>query len=664
MRYRICDNTFTDQRIDEKSDIYRKFQFQFNNLFNTNEIAKNNDDFEKMYVPDKEFEYEIDNFLQSINSTARFCVGYTGIGKTTAIRHCFNLGISAAPVLTTPSRLMENKRMVIFPTFLDGYVQLDENSFDLPSRIAAVCTALELAHPELQYIFKTSSGLKEFYNFIRDHTPHILEQGGDVYDLTQISDEEYTIKRLNNAMKFSPLDYNACKLKYYILKKYDIYDRLVIILDDVETMPENFQERIIIDYLHLFDCMQNTDYPEGANYCVNLLISLRPHTYRIFSNGIRGRMLDAYPIEAAILKKNSVDLAELFQKRFDYYTSLTPKMIGNPETWRASYNELMLINCAFDGQYKNMISNLCFMNVRSSLTQYAKIFANRFWIQRNHIKTDVFAVMSSHFTINNITVTRAIGCGNSRIFTGEYNPTIPNFFCTTPDIDYSVLCLLVMQYFRKKMHSFSGGTVEYGLDAQPLGIVYEEWRNVFDDEEHVKQLKCALQYLFECKILRKSIIDFDDYQTLDKLESINEASRLYISPRGIELMDMLERDSILLEMLRECAWRDYSNHESSYCKECSYELVQNGEGSKLYIDLLEYVETFCQAEEEFFFFQGSTNLYEYRKLFGSTLVVERLMCGVEKSLRNSGSMYNPIITEKFYQLKKQISESEKILWGD
>lgn len=663
MRYRISDNTFTDKKTDEKSDIYRKFQFQFSNLFNTSEIAKNNDDFEKMYVPDREFECEIDNFLQSINSTARFCVGYTGIGKTTAIRHCFNLGISAAPVLTTPSRLMENKRMVIFPTFLDGYVQLDEDGFDLPSRISAVCTALEMEHPELQYIYKTSSGLKEFYNFILDHVPHILERGGDVCDLTQISDEEYIIKRLNNAMKFSPLDYNACKLKYYILKKYEVYDRLVIILDDVETMPENFQERIIIDYLHLFDCMQNTDYPKDSNYCVNLLVSLRPHTYRIFSNGIRGRMLDAYPIEAAILKQHSVDLAELFRKRFDYYTALAPKLIGNPEAWRVSYNELMLINHAFDGQYKNMISNLCFMNVRSSLTQYAKIFANRFWIQRNQIKSDAFAVISNKFTINNITVSRAIGCGNSMMFTGEYNPAIPNFFYTTPDMDYSVLCLLVMQYFRKKMHFFSGGIVEYGLDAQPLGTIYEEWRNVLD-EERVKHLSCALQHLFECKILRKSIIDFDDYQTLDTLESIDGSSRLYISPRGIELMDMLERDSILLEMLRECAWRDYRNHEGNYCKECSYELVQNGETSKLYIDLLEYIETLCQAEEEFFFSQGNANLYEYRKLFGDDLVVEWLVHGVENSLRVSGNMYNPIITEKFYNLKKQISESKKILLGN
>lgn len=657
MRCRISDNIKFDPRPEFQNYIYKRFRFQFDNLFNAGETAKNNTEFEKLYITDFEFEDQIDKILHSINSTAQFCVGYTGIGKTTSIRHCFQLGVSNAPTLTTPSRLTESKYMVIFPTFLDGYIQPVEEHFDLSYRVSAVCTAMEMAHPELQEIYKTPEELRAFYKFIQVHTPHILEMQDSILELPNSSEEDYIIKKLDKTMKYFPLDYYACKLKYYILKKYDLYDRLIIILDDVETMPEVFQERIILDYFHLFNCMNITEYPQDSNYRVNLLISLRPHTYRIFSNGMRGRRLGAYPLENPIIKKNPVDLNCLFKNRFDYYTSMLPNIAGNLESWRESYNGLMIINRLFDGQYKTMISNLCFMNVRTSLTEYAKILANRFWIQENHDNLGAFRVSPNDCKITNVTIVRAIGCGNSKVFTGENNSIIPNFFYTTLDYDYSIQCLLVMQYFFRNMRIFTGGSVEYGLDTQELRNVYAEWKCILD-EERVKQLSIAVRHLFECKILRKSIMDFDDYQMLDTLESIDETSRLYISPLGTELMNMLRRDSILLEMLRECAWRNYSGQDSDYFSECSYDLIRNGKQNELFMDLLEYVDTLRQMEEEFFFSQEGINLYGYCNLFGENLVVEWLFAGIENSLRATGKIYNSLIAKKYYEVNERIAESK------
>lgn len=428
-------------------------------------------------------------------------------------------------------------------------------------------------------------------------------------------------------------------------------------------MPESFQEKVISDYLHLFDCMQNTDYPQDSNYRVNLLISLRPHTYRIFSNGIYGRMLSAYSFGPPIMKEHPVDLDLLFKKRFDYYTKLSHASIGNPESWNSAYKQLMIINNYFDGQFKKMISNLCFFNVRTSLAEYAKILGNRVWIQGNSIKHSSFTVCDNEYKLNNITIPRAIGCGNSTVFTGRDDNTIPNLFYTTPYLDYSIQCLLVMQYFRGKMQIFAGNSVEYGLDAVMLKNVYAEWSKVLDDER-VEQLRIAVQHLFKCKILLKSIMDFEDYQILDISESLKETSRLYLSPSGIELMDMFEQSSVLLEMLRECVWHEYREQSNLYCNRCSYDLIRDGKQNELFIELLEYVEILRQAEEAFFFSPDSINLSEYREIFGSNLVVEKLILGIERSLRASEKIYTPIIARKFDQVCEQVKESRKALWGD
>ena len=662
-RYRICDNYNTYRNAENVNDIYRKFQFQFINMLNANEIARSSKDFEEMYISDPAFELQIDTFLNSIGSMAQFCVGYTGIGKTTTIRHCFKLGVSAAPVLNVPSKLTQGKYMIIFPTFLNGYFQSEDKSFDLCPRISSVCTTLENAHPELHDIYKKPEELKLFFNFIQNHIPHILESGENINDLVGLSEEESVVKKLNNTMRTFPLEYHTCRLKYYILRKSDIYDRLIIILDDIEAMPESFQERVIADYLHLFDCMQNTDYPQDSNYRVNLLISLRPHTYRMFSNGIYGRLLSAYSFAAPIIKEHSVDLNLLFKKRFDFYTGMSHTNIGNPESWDRCYEQLMLVNNLFDGQFKRMISNLCFFNVRTSLAEYAKILGNRAWIQGNSLKSDFFIISSDEYKFNDITVPRAIGCGNSIVFTGIDDSIIPNIFYTSPYLDYSIQCLLVMQYYRGKMQIFTGGGVEYGLDALPLQKVYAEWEKILDDER-VKQLSIAMQHLYECKILRKSIMDFEDYQTLDVSKSLKDTSRLYLSPRGIELMNMFEQSSVLLEMLRECAWHEYRGQDNNYYNRCSHELIRNGKQNELFIDLLEYIEMLRQAEEEFFFSLNNINLCEYRNMFGYNLAVERLMLGIEKSLRFSGKLYNTMIAKKFNQVLERIQESKKALWGD
>lgn len=156
----------------------------------------------------------------------------------------------------------------------------------------------------------------------------------------------------------------------------------------------------------------------------------------------------------------------------------------------------------------------------------------------------------------------------------------------------------MIKYFQKKTLIFPGGYTEYGVNAAPLKYVYEEWTQLLD-EERVRQLNYALKHLFDCKILRKSILDFDEYQLLDTQGVLNENSRLYLSPKGEELLSMLENNSILFEMLRECAWRDYDGH--NYSRECSYILVKNNEKITLYLDLLEYVDSLRQTEEDFFF---------------------------------------------------------------
>lgn len=661
MRYRICDHVKISDDNGE-NDIYRKFKYQFDNLLNADTIPTSEKEFNDLYVVDKEFEKALSVFLSSIRNSAKFCVGYTGIGKTTSIRHYLELGVSNVTRLKTRSLRSSDKYIIIFPTFFDGAREkMIWEISDLVGRISAVCTSLEDEHPELHQIVRTSNQREFFYKFIQNHTPRILEVEDD-FELVDLSREDEIKARLRYAQKEYPFEYTANKLKYYIKCKYSVYDRLVIILDDVETLPEKQQDKVIRDYLHLYDCMSNTDFPEDSEYRINLLISIRPHTLRMYKkNGFNTlyRKLEAFSIATnTVLKKRAIELDLLFKKRFDYYTAYSVKEIGNKESWKECYNELMTLNEAFEGKYKKMILNLCFMNVREALAVYSRIFANRFWVQGNRLKEVYFSVDSHQYNFNNINVIRAIGCDNSAVFTGVEDSVIPNLFFTTVNKDYSIQCLLVMQYFIvHAQEKEKSKEITYGLDAEKLSDICRCW-SALVGEETKKSFYEALVHLFEVKILRKSIEDIDDIATIDTEESLDNDSKLYISPLGCELMDMLACDSVLLEMLRECAWREYDGREESYSRQSSYELLIQKEQYKIFIDLLEYIDYLREQEEKIFFEPSiEIDLFAYRQAFGETMIVSKLLHGVENSIRYSGVINMQIVSDKLERIRSRINES-------
>ncbi len=666
MRYRICDHVTIVGDVGE-NDIYRKFKYQFDNLFIGEPMPTNDKTFEELYVTDENFENSLNSFLNSIRNSMKFCVGYTGIGKTTSIRHCLNLGVSNVSRLTTQSQRTPNKCIVVFPTFFDGARKKEPESLDIEGRIAAVCTTLEEAHPELRDVVRTEEGRRSFYVFIRKHTPRILEMKNDLSLMNLSYDDEIKAK-LKYAEKEHPFEYAANKLKYFIKCKYSTYDRLVILLDDVETLPEKQQDLVIEAYLHLFECMNNTDFPDDSEYRINLLISIRPHTLRLYQKcefNATLRRLEAFSIVTnTVLKKNAIDLSVLFKKRFDYYTKSSNKEIGNKDSWDDCYRELEYLNDAFEGKYKDMILNLCFMNIREALATYSRIFANRFWVQGNRLKDAFFSVNSREYTFNNINIIRSIGCNNSAVFTGTEDSVIPNIFLSSENEDYSIYCLLVMKYFIKyEQKEEATQEVTYGLNAQRLDRICQHWSTIFDDECKEKFYR-ALVFLFEKKVLRKSIEDIDDIETLDTEASLCNETKLYMSPRGYELMAMLRRDSVLLEMLRECAWREYDGREDSYSRQSSYELLIQREQYKIFLDLLEYIDYLREEEEKIFFKpNGIIDLPSYRTAFGKSMIVMHLLFGVKNSLNYSGIINMPEVSKKYRRIEERISEScKKLRW--
>ncbi len=625
------------------SDIYRKFKLQFEAMFNPKEIARNKEEFRKIYVNDSDFEEKIEDFRNSIGNMAAFCVGYTGIGKTTSIRYCFDLGVKNVPVY------IADRKELIFPSFFDGHNNLETDiSEDLASKILAVCSFLERKNPDLKRHMRTERGLSELVEFIQETKPEIVEV--DPLSLLHMSEKEEVHFRLEYARDNHKYSYYAIRLKYMIMKKYDKYQRLIIILDDVESLPHDYQQELIRLYLSLFECMTNTEFPQETEYNINLLISLRPHTFRLFNNN---RNLETYPISAnPITKDRPINLSEMFQKRFDYYTETNPRVIGNIDSWKECYDHLKTMNEMFSGQYKSMIINLCFMNIREALSYYARIFANRLWVQKNKELYAEFTVKIPDYTFNNITIIRALACNESKVYFDEENNLIPCIFLNNQRDDYTICCLLLLNLFYKRRVE----NVYYGVRSQKKKDLMEELEYIFSSDK-VKIFEECLYHLFEKRILRKSIRDKDDYNTLDRRESLKDDSFLYLSSKGEEMWRMLSQDSVLLELFREEVYRDYDRYD--FNEQSSFELMEAGKQKDIFLDLLKYIEFLSYKEDDL---RNSvtekSKQKKYKEIFGTQMMVSYLLEGVNCSLRYSGKCEDPDIQKEFSQLLRQLYASK------
>ena len=624
-----------------KNDIYRKFSKQFDKLFDAEETPKTFEELQEIYVNDEPFEADIDDFRNSFSNSIKYCVGYTGMGKSTSISYCFK-------ILPTDrnAKFIEERRELLFPVMLDAYKKKQKNrnpeAINLTERIAAVSTYLKKEFPDIADHLKTIDGKTELYNFILAHTPSALETSKkssesafNPVDALDMDETELIRAKLLHAYDENPYEYYANELKFIIKKHYDKISNLIIILDDIESFDDESQLEIISDFQKFKECMENTDPPEGINarkYFVKLLISLRPDTLRRLQ---RNRRLETFSKNnPGIQKRNAIELDIFFQKRFDYYTKTYASEIGNMDTWKECYQNLIALNSKFGGQYKEMIQNLCFYDIRKALAVYSDIFSNRYYIQGNKKREDIFTVKQDEYIFDNITVIRAISCHENVVYFGD-SPSclIPNIFLTTINDDFSIECLLVMQYFKLRLT-----TEPYGVDAEKFGDTYATWKSILG-ESLTGRFRTAMDHLFVLKVLRKSILDHDDSITRDTPEAIDDGTHLYLSPMGSEVFKMLQRDSVTLELLREAAWRDYTGRD--YDDRPSSELIvtSSRHRSRQYIifnDLLNYISYLSELEEQIIAAVHTRDkMNDYLSCFGYETVSSTLLNGVRRSIEYS-----------------------------
>lgn len=633
------------------NDLYTRFHFTFDNLLSLEDMDNATGLGERTYVDDLDFDNQTKPVFDDINDSFSVVIGYAGVGKSTSLRHTFGYQFSE------PNYLPNSDSVLIFPANYNGNLAENDSSEvsaleDLRSRVEGVCDFIRSENEALNARYVSERGQKELYNYIEKTNRRALQVLTYEEDIT-LSQKEQRVVKLSRARENDSLVFAATTLKYLLGCKECGIRKLIVILDDIEPLSYEEQKSLVMQYGRFFKCMKNRCVSiEEKPFVVNLVISMRPYTYRELN---KEEAFKVFSITRTIYKRNMVDFSELMDKKIAYYSDRTPH--ENKESWDEACMVLKRLTGKFDGKYSRMVKNLSIWNTRDAVSLFKKVLTNRFWIQRNMDKSSGFSISEDDYILNNITVLRAISCGEDYVYKdSEENPVPCVFQNKRNGDDYTFWILSVMRCFGSENEYL----FTYGSKPKRVSDVVEKYERIFwDFPDCHEKVVWAIKFLYKRNILLKGIND------TEKERELNKNNLLHLSPKGKELVEMGKSDSVYLELCRENFYRDYESNREDGKKNSalsSYEHMKQSDQIGLFIDLLRMLEDFLNEELAIVKrVRESGTLAEYINSFGDTSIGATFNIGICNSVRYSGNEWFINVTEERRSVDRRIAEIEAIL---
>ena len=550
---------------------------------------------EQVYVEDEEIQNKLLRLILEEDTKIIYLLGKAGIGKTTLIKNIFHLSDSSV--------VFDNTKDIIYVSmnFRDKLLESDTDSF-VVNCIAAVCTALEEKY-NIGKQFYSIDGHLEFYEFIKKIDAEILEYCSSI-DLIGKSSMDAKLLRLSKAEEKNPYKYVACRLMFYLIKYCRKFNNITIVVDNIEVLSPDIRFRIIRNCLALFSGLDKIRQFENEQYTLKLLMSMRQATFDELN---KREEIRAYRPVTVQYKENPVDMCSYFELKRETLVDFQ----GMKTIWDDSYDIILDLENKFGRKYSTMIKNLCNYDFQLMKKCYKKVLTNMVWLIRGDRVKDFFDMPKPDSLFNNISVIRSIACGNNAVYRGEKSGVLPNIFLNDEFQDNSLISLLVLYYI-----------IENGKIIKRKRLV-ETFDNIFADECIQNRLSRVIEHFLLYDILEET----------HKIKKDN--TYLAITPRGKEIFDMFETDSVLLEAYRE----DYFfEEEDANCNfKSSYALMLSVGQAEIFFQLFGFIRVLFQEEKKLYI-QAKENgkLEEYYTCFGKEMQVKRLLGGVIKSIEYSG----------------------------
>lgn len=633
MAKKKINSGYMTQTIDLESRILKYFptdyKYFFNTpLFGTNDFANSN-----TYITNPDIEQQLDSFFCSSENLLSVFIGYNGMGKSTILKNYLKVHSS--------DELLISNNNIIYSKFNWDYNFLKENSYHFNKILHNINSRLCA-----QYHINWTDEKEAFFHFI------------SVKDSSLISLDTPFEESLNEFSSYNSELFETRRLQF-ILQKQNI-KQFSLVIDNIEALATDKYYILIGQFVECFRLLTENSFQAPV---IKILFSFRPNTlYEAKQHGCFNNV----EIKPYIKQINTINLEKYFNLKLKTYN----KKNGNYKTWSKCVPLFMKVSQKYNRKYDQIIKKLCNYSVPESMKLYSNILSNSKWM--HDTDTNYYEPAQKYFNIediivNNITVIRAISCLEDDMYIGKrpyfssYNSPLQNFrkysvtspspICnllySTESEDYSILTLYIIKF----LYKYCGQNNLYGYIYQKKWDIVRIFSEIFYGIENIEEkTSICISYLFNMQILDKSL-----KTKYGESSELTPQSRLYLTPRGEIMWEMLSWDSVLLEIFREDYYREYSEEKPNN-PFCSYVLMHQKKQHAIFEDLINMIFNLLEKEKEYKerAIKNDT-ITSLKTNFGNECICSQLFEGLKQSMLYSGLIEDSRLNDKFFQLQEAIN---------
>lgn len=596
----------------------------------------------RIYIKDP-LEKELMEFCKSKSNVMKYLVGYTGIGKTTLLRNYWKVFDRDIKI--------DNESVILYISFYYAQLSADNPQQSVENEIIAyIKLAIKKIMKEKREIFlEIKDFWGDFYDYIEQNKPTILESedlipDSSFLDIVFFNDDKTVSKReeLQKACETKRLEYYSCLFKFILNYINDIHN-IIIIYDDIESKEGIFHRPLIEVARHIHSCFSTID---DKTSLVKSIIALRAYTYR--SNIDRQEEARRGNLKKNTIKKaNAVSLHKIFQCRFDEIQRIEKKeqKVKVLESYKEAKRQLFLVEQHIYNSFGNLIYNLVNHNLCNAMILYGSIMVNIDWIAKWEVEHDGgFKVTMDSYKLTADRIFKAIACGNELSYSYEKNEFIPNILHNYKE-ETELLGLYIIKYMIR-----NEATDLYAETYVEGDRIFKDIVTLFIDRSDSQmridiwqsRLLYIISYFYSSGILLRSIYDIENISEKQIRREYNGAYKLYLSPRGQALYNLLSQNALLLELYRDDIYTDLNNNDR---------VTSDLSTNELMMYLIDYVIYLFQCEQKYIS-SAISCLERYQELFGEELIVVPLLEGIVKNVR----AFYPERKEEYQVLMDRIKE--------
>lgn len=550
--------------------------------------------YERLYVHNTDLEEKLLAIADGPMDQSIAFTGSTGSGKSTTIRYLF--GDNRNPTI-------KDGKQIVIPFFIDGIrTEIADIEEIIVSQILVASDIIIEEH-------EVSITDGDLVKFIAQNKKSLIR--GRMFPRN--ATDTQIIDRLEEK---KPYAFAAERLKYACEKSTKI-DRVLLIVDDVESAPYDKQQAIIKAILSFKSCLNNTRN-ETRTFKTAFIFSCRPATYEILR---RDNQVNGFPQRKPIALKSPVALDDVIKKRFQFAIDAigegrigridpTLKETKDIEKWREAFEKLSSVMGDITSHFGYFILEICNNNIRQAMVEIQNLLDHSWWFERDSHESGAFSVIENEYRTTHVGIFRAMILQNATCYSYQSDSVLVNPFFNFEHGDGDLIGCHIFKYFFQQAKSHRVLMIDEKRLKQKLEICYAE--NVVDD-------------------YYQNVIEYFESEEAVRFEVHSGGRAIVPQCKVFALYKSLSETGVFLEFFRDAT---FLNRDGVYRYSMTpYNGTSHMSSDNQFLALFDFVEQIIEAERDVYERVRRRGLVqEYDKNFGPQLISKRVLDGVTKNV--------------------------------